>query len=223
MRIFKFIIIKFVFLSTLFFKLFDGSTITVMNNSFSKTSNISIEPVSFNTRYVYTDDLFYGEERVKRNGEVGYKLVDSKAIVVRPKSQVIEVGTGALSVSYGSTTGYGADCVGCSGNVSCIHHNLSRDGIYYNDSKYGSVRIIAADNGIFSCGSIIEVDNGIMPAFKAIVLDTGGAMRSAARNGNILVDIAFPSESSSGINNATNRSGSVKFKVYRYGWQVKFA
>ena len=52
----------------------------------------------------------------------------------------------------------------------------------------------------------------------AIVLDTGGAMRSAYQNGNILVDIAFSSEDSDGINRATNRSGNVKFKVYRNGW-----
>ena len=52
----------------------------------------------------------------------------------------------------------------------------------------------------------------------AIVLDTGGAMRSAWSNGNILIDIAFPYEYSNGVNNATNRSGNVKFKVYRNGW-----
>ena len=36
----------------------------------------------------------------------------------------------------------------------------------------------------------------------------------------ISFDIAFPYESSSGIHSATNRSGDVKFKVYRYGWQL---
>ena len=36
--------------------------------------------------------------------------------------------------------------------------------------------------------------------------------------GNILIDIAFSYENSDGINNATNRSGNVKFKVYRNGW-----
>ena len=64
----------------------------------------------------------------------------------------------------------------------------------------------------------IEIDNGIMDPFMAIVLDTGGAMRSAWSNGNILIDIAFPSEYSNGVNDATNKSGNVKFKVYRNGW-----
>ena len=222
MQFYKFIILKCMFLCALLFRLFYSSTITVSNDSFSKTSNISIEPITYDVKYVYTDDLFYGDKNIKRKGEVGYMLSDSKSIIVKPKSQVVEVGTGALSVSYGSTTGYGADCVGCSGNVACPtvsgYHNLSRDGIYYNDSKYGKVRIIAADNNLFSCGSVIEVDNGIMPSFMAIVLDTGGAMRSAARSGNVLIDIAFPSEFSSDIDNATNRSGNVIFKVYRYGW-----
>ena len=57
-----------------------------------------------------------------------------------------------------------------------------------------------------------------MDPFMAIVLDTGGAMRSAWSNGNILIDIAFPSEYSNGVNDATNKSGNVKFKVYRNGW-----
>ena len=64
----------------------------------------------------------------------------------------------------------------------------------------------------------MKIDNGIMDPFFAIVLDTGGAMRNAWSNGNILIDIAFPYENSSGINNATNKSGNVKFMVYRNGW-----
>ena len=37
-------------------------------------------------------------------------------------------------------------------------------------------------------------------------------------NGNILIDIAFSYENSVGIHDATNKSGNVKFKVYRNGW-----
>ena len=198
------------------------TTINVSSNSFNKTSNISIVPISYDTEIQYNDDLLYGEERVVREGINGYAMEESGVVIVEPINKVVEIGKGPISVSYGSTTGYGADCVGCSGNVACSTsygtHNLIRDGVYYNDSKYGEVRIIAADNSLYSCGTIMSIDNGVMDPFMAIVLDTGGAMRSAWNNGNILIDIAFSYENSSGINNATNKSGNVKFKVYRNGW-----
>ena len=212
----------FLFLtSTSFMGMTINRSVTVFNDSVNKTSNISIVPISYEIETRYSDNLLYGEEKVLIDGTDGYAL-ESGAVIVNPINKVVEIGRGPISISYGSTTGYGADCVGCSGNVACSTingtHNLIRDGVYYNDSKYGNVRIIAADNSLYSCGTIIEIDNGIMDPFMAIVLDTGGAMRSAWSNGNILIDIAFPYEYSTGINNATNRSGNVKFKVYRNGW-----
>lgn len=201
---------------------FSSSSVTVSNDSFNKTSNITIAPIKFDTEYVYNDSIPYGRENVLSEGIEGYVLKESNTVIVEPTNRVIEVGRGYESISYGSTTGYGANCVGCSGNVACSTsygtHNLIRDGVYYNDSTFGNVRIIAASHSKFSCGTIIEVDNGVMEPFMGIVLDTGGAMRDAWSNGNILVDIAFSYENSDGINNATNRSGNVKFKVYRNGW-----
>ena len=194
----------------------------VFNDNFTKFSNLSVVPISYDVETRYNDDLIYGEERVVTEGSDGYKLVDSDVVVVKPINKVVEIGRGPISISYGSTTGYGADCVGCSGNVACSTsygtHNLLKDGVFYNDSKYGKVRIIAADNSLYSCGTIMKIDNGIMDPFMAIVLDTGGAMRDAWRNGDVLIDIAFPYEYSDGIFDATNKSGNVKLKIYRYGW-----
>lgn len=215
----KFFIVVLILLCGLTFR---RSSITIINDDISKTSNISISPISYNTKYVYNDFESTDYKKVITNGIDGYVLTNTSKVIVEPVDEVIEVGRGKFTVSYGSTTGYGADCVGCSGNVACFtksgSHNLIRDGIYYNDSKYGDVRIIAADNSLFSCGTIMKIDNGIMDPFFAIVLDTGGAMRSAWSNGNILIDIAFPYENSNGIHNATNKSGNVKFMVYRNGW-----
>ena len=222
----KFLMMKrffaFLFLtSTSFAGIAFSRTIIVSNDSFDKSSTLSVVPISYDVETRYSDDLLYGEEKVVQEGIDGYAL-ESGTVVVEPTNKIIEVGRGPISISYGSTTGYGANCVGCSGNVACSTeygtHNLIRDGVYYNDSKYGKVRIVAADNSKFSCGTIIEVDNGIMDPFMAIVMDTGGAMRDAWSSGNILIDITFSYESSDGINNATNRSGNVKFKVYRNGW-----
>lgn len=217
----KFFSFLFVFISYIV-SFFGYSEFYVSNSYYDKSSNISLVSIPFDTEVIYNDDMNFGEEHVVSEGSDGYAMSDSSNIVVSPINRVIEIGRGPLSVSYGSTTGYGADCVGCSGTVACStingNHNLIDDGIYYNDSKYGNVRIIAADNSLFPCGTVMEIDNGIMDPFMAIVLDTGGAMRSAWSNGNILIDIAFSYENSSGINNATNRSGNVKFKVYRNGW-----
>ncbi len=222
----KFLMMKrffaFLFLtSTSFAGIAFSRTIIVSNDSFDKSSTLSVVPISYDVETRYSDDLLYGEEKVVQEGIDGYAL-ESGTVVVEPTNKIIEVGRGPISISYGSTTGYGANCVGCSGNVACSTeygtHNLIRDGVYYNDSKYGKVRIVAADNSKFSCGTIIEVDNGIMDPFMAIVMDTGGAMRDAWSSGNVLIDIAFSYENSDGINNATNRSGNVKFKVYRNGW-----
>ena len=216
-RIFSFLFLT----STSFAGIAFSRTVFVSNDSLNKTSNISVVPIAYDVETRYNYDLLYGEEKVAREGIDGYAL-ESGTVIVEPTNKIIEVGRGPISISYGSTTGYGADCIGCSGNVACSTsygtHNLIRDGIYYNDSKYGNVRVIAADNSLYSCGTIIEIDNGIMDPFMAIVLDTGGAMRNAWSNGNILIDIAFPYEYSEGVGNATNKSGSVKFKVYRNGW-----
>ena len=228
MKISKFRIAgRFIAFCFIVFLLFGFTTnsvsIDVSSDNYSNSSNISIVPIAYGTDIVYSDDILYGDRRVVKEGVEGYALDGSGTVLIEPINEVIEVGRGPIEISYGSTTGYGADCVGCSGNVACSTesgrtHNLIRDGIYYNDSKYGEVRIIAADNSLFSCGTVIEIDNGIIDPFMAIVMDTGSAMRGAWRNGNILIDIAFSYENSSGIHDATNRSGNVKFKVYRNGW-----
>lgn len=216
--------IAFCFIIFLLFGVTTSSvSIDVSSDNYSNSSNISIVPIAYGTDIVYRDDILYGNRNVVKEGVEGYALEESGTVLIEPINEVIEVGRGPIEISYGSTTGYGADCVGCSGNVACSTesgrtHNLIRDGIYYNDSKYGNVRIIAADNSKFSCGTVMEIDNGIIDPFMAIVMDTGSAMRNAWRNGNILIDIAFSYENSNGIHDATNRSGNVKFKVYRTGW-----
>ena len=56
-------------------------------------------------------------------------------------------------------------------------------------------------------------------SIRAIVLDTGSALRSAWRNdGKIVVDVAFKTQSDPELHNITDRSGNVKFSVKRWGW-----
>lgn len=139
------------------------------------------------------------------------------------KNQVVEVGTGKEGEYKGTLTGYGPDCPGCSvvGNVSCLtknrtRHSLIYDGIYYNDDIYGNVRILAADNTLFPCGTVIKVDNGILNEFYGIVLDTGSTMRNAWKQGNVWIDLAFSSQKVALTAGATSKN--TKFSVQRWGW-----
>lgn len=221
MKTFKFQVVCFV-LAFLFVLGINNKSVSISSRD-DFSSNISLVPVSYDTEYVYNDSVMYGTKTVKQAGVNGYMVEDTNNVIISPVNEIIEVGSGYLEEFFGSTTGYGADCAGCSGTVSCStlsgrSHNLIRDGIFYNDSKYGQVRIVAASFSKFSCGTIMSIDNGIIEPFMAIVLDTGSAMRKAWKNGNILIDIAFSYENSIGIHDATNRSGNVKFKVYRNGW-----
>ena len=139
------------------------------------------------------------------------------------KNEVVLKGAGSEGEYFGTLTGYGPDCPGCSsvGNVSCItregkKHSLINDGIYYTDEKFGELRILAADNSLFPCGTIIKVDNGIMDEFYGLVLDTGYTMRKASKSGTIWLDLAFKSEEET--KNAGVTSKNTKFSVQRWGW-----
>jgi len=125
------------------------------------------------------------------------------------------------SVYTGKLTGYGADCPGCSGVVSCKTRegntlNLVSDGTYYEDTEYGSIRILAADLSAFPCGTVVYVDNGSLEPFFGVVLDTGSSMRNAWQNGVVWMDLAHLSENSEGLYLAT--SSNTKFSVQRWGW-----
>lgn len=167
----------------------------------------------------------------KRNviveGVDGISYVDSDGTVKVLKERVdgiIEQGTGPYGEYSGITTGYGADCIGCSGTVACRtregkNFNLVNDGIYYKDQQYGNVRIVAADHSLFECGTIIEVNNGRQKPFLAIVLDTGIDMRRAWRNNGVVhLDIAFKSESDPGTYDVTVKNNGAQFSVQRWGW-----
>lgn len=203
---------------------FSCFNVSVLNYYYYFNTNIILEPVDFNKIVSYNYDLKFNDLNILQEGVVGYSVLGSEKVIIDPVDEVVEVGKGPLSVFNGSTTGYGSNCYGCSGTVACLtkegdSHNLIMDGIYYKDSTFGDLRIVASDHSKFSCGTVIEIDNGNIEPFMAIVLDTGVAMRNAWRNeGKILLDIAFKYEDSDGIYNATNKNNDVILKVYRNGW-----
>lgn len=198
---------------------------TVNNKTDNMNVNIVTNIVDFNTKYEYSKKIPSNISKTLTEGVDGityYNPDDNTKNVLRPMiAKVVLVGTGAIGEYTGSLTGYGPDCPGCSkvGNVSCrtrekVNHSLIHDGIYYTDTEYGEVRILAAATVKFPCGTIIKVDNGILKPFYGVVLDTGFTMRKAWESGKVWIDLAFPSQAS--VKQATNHSA--KFSVQRWGW-----
>lgn len=197
----------------------------VENTNQTKNSIIQIAKIDYETETVYNDKLPKDTSITKKEGREGLAYKDSDnniiEIIEKPENAIVEVGTGEEGKYVGKMTGYGADCVGCSGNLSCKTKsgsgwNLNTNGINYTDDEFGTVRIIAAALEKFPCGTIIEVKNPNIGNFNAVVLDTGGSMINAYKNGIIHMDLAFVSETSSGIHNVTN--SNVEYNVKRWGW-----
>lgn len=112
----------------------------------------------------------------------------------------------------GTMTAYGPDCVGCSGRVSCSPRPDVRNGnIYFTDSEYGEIRIVAADKRV-PCGTIVKVSgakgNLVDSTFYAIVLDRGGVIKET------LMDLLVIDEETS----SDFGRQKVTYKVLRWGW-----
>lgn len=111
----------------------------------------------------------------------------------------------------GSLSGYGPDCRGCSGKTS-TGWDLRNGNIYYPDSKYGRVRILAGDRSI-PFGSMVRVKNSKIGTFLAIVLDRGSGVGIGKTH---LFDLAFESEAKAA---AFMVSYNVTFEIIREGYK----
>ena len=108
-------------------------------------------------------------------------------------------------VIYSFLTHYGPDCAGC-GGTTASGYNV-RNTIYYNDSTYGQVRIVAMSKN-YPLYSIIRLNNYKKGTITAIVLDRGGAI-----TGN-KIDLLVSSESEAS-NLGIQRN--VEVEVLRWG------
>lgn len=200
---------------------------TLYNRIGSMTATITNEVEPYDTDYVYIQNIpSTADPVVIIDGINGLDYTYDGLSYVHlsdKRNEVVQVGTGAPGNYNGRLTGYGPDCPGCSvvGNVACrtksgVNHSLITDGLYYMDETYGSVRILAADNSAFPCGTIVKVNNGVLKEFYGIVLDSGSTMRNAWREGVVWMDLAFSSQAEALTGGAT--SSNTKFSVQRWGW-----
>lgn len=198
----------------------------IENMNYTKTATVLNQVVNYKTEYVYNNKKpMDSSPKIIQNGQYGliYKYSDGETKVLKNAvNKIVEIGTAKSSNYTGRLTGYTPYCVGCSkvGNVACRvngkSYSLIKNGQYYVDSQYGKVRIVAAALTYFPCGTIVHIDNGKLPAFNAIVLDTGGSMRQAMKKGLVWMDLAYSNKTDAQLRYTS--STSVKYEVKRWGW-----
>lgn len=125
-------------------------------------------------------------------------------------SPVEEEVSDVLETQIGSLSGYGPDCVGCSGFLAS-GLDVRSGNIYYSDSTYGSVRILAGDKS-YPYGTIVRVKNSRLSEFIGIVLDRGGAVGFGKSH---LFDLLYQT-SSEALKNEV--SYNTTFEILRYGY-----
>ena len=144
------------------------------------------------------------EQEVKQKEEVQATTPNVTATkeVEQPviKEEKVEVATNSFKTYSGSMSYYKATCSGCSG-ITAAGFNVSDGRLYYNDSTYGNVRIIAAGSEI-KTWSIVRIKNSSFGQdILAIVLDRGGNIGSGKK---YLIDmLTNSSESRGGVENVT--------------------
>lgn len=106
----------------------------------------------------------------------------------------------------GKLTHYGPDCVLCGGKLGCNGQDARNGNIWYEDSEYGKIRIVASSKTLV-CGSIIRINIDEYDNMYAIVLDRGV--------GTGVIDLLKESEIS---NSPVRTLSKVKFDIIRYGY-----
>lgn len=195
----------------------------INNDNYNKNLNLVNEVIEYETITEYDSSIPTGITNVIQKGVKGlsYESNGEQKVLVEKKDEIVAVGTGKIGIYSGVLTAYGYDCDTCDGRgiVYCptyegLWHSLTKDGITYKDREYGEVRILAADQREFPCGTIIEINNSDYNKTIGIVLDTGAGMKNAYNQGWILIDMAYESEATLTV--GTNRNTS--FTVLRWGW-----
>ncbi len=190
-------------------------------NKLLNTNGEVVNTIKYETVIKYNEKKPVNISNVIQKGEVG--LLHDNNVIVESKDEIIEKGTGAYGIYKGKLVGYGPDCKGCSGEgyLSCKtasgnKFSLKYDGIYYEDSEYGKVRILAADRSKFPCGTIIKVEKPDGVNFLAVVMDTIG---TKLKDGRELMDLAYSTQSDKEVFGADGLTGpNVVFNVQRWGW-----
>ncbi len=133
-------------------------------------------------------------------------IEDNKPIDSKPNEDICIPSIAVGSTFTGTMSGYGADI----GNYTASGYYIG-DSIYYPDSTYGNIRILAGDGDI-PFGTVIEVSNSNAGSFIGIVLDTG---RNIGFDRLYDFDLLFET-SREALNYGVSKN--VTFKILRVGY-----
>lgn len=139
------------------------------------------------------------------------KVLD-KDVITSSQNRLYENGLyDPIYTFVGELTGYAGDCPLCSGYLACPPRtNVLKEGIYYKDKTYGTVRIAASSKN-YPCGTIIRfnVNKISSEPIIAIILDRGVG-------GN---DIDLLTENEEYAIKSVGRVRNTTFEVLRRGWK----
>lgn len=205
---------------------YQETEITLDNTNNNINTNVTSYIEKHDTKYTYNAKLPSNISNVIQEGvdKITYTVNnDEEKVLQEAVTEIIEKGTGAYGEFTGRLTGYSAECEGCSkeGYVACFTEDkqkfsITKDGLYYKDDEYGSVRVIAAAKQKFPCGTIVKITKDGQEPYYTVVLDRGGAMNKAWEQGGVVIDLAFNNTKEALNNNLTGRN--IKFSVQRWGW-----
>lgn len=135
-------------------------------------------------------------------------LKETNEVIVNTPVEVVEevVNVPANEILTGKMSGYGPDCIGCSGYLANGTY-VGGGNIYYDDSEYGRVRIVAGDKK-FKFGTIVRINDSML----AIVLDRGGSIGVGKK---FMFDLLYESEAEANRNGV---SYNTKFEILRNGF-----
>ncbi|MEI3530026.1 MAG: hypothetical protein V8Q75_03000 [Bacilli bacterium] len=147
------------------------------------------------------------KETVVSTTTVDDKITDKKEDIV------VSIPSNALETLYGTMSGYGPDCYGCTSNRVASGYYVGEGNIYYNDSTYGKVRIVSGDKK-YPFGTIVKISasNVSDSDIIAIVLDRGGNIGIGKK---FTFDLLFATEKDA---SKYSVSHNVKFEVLRLGY-----
>ena len=200
-------------------------TVNVKSNTVSANTYIKkISTNKFNTseKEVAMSSTIEKEEDEEKEDDIEEKEITSKVekeelkeevkiatVEEQPRQEVKqEIKNDVLATYTGTMSFYNENCSGCSGNTSS-GVNVSGGRLYYHDSEYQNVRIVAAGREI-KLWSIVRIKNSSLgDSVLAIVLDRGGDIGNGKK---FIIDML--------TNNQENKGGinkNVTVEVLRNG------
>ena len=207
---FIYIIIILIVPCTFFVSAYETSSIEIQNNIKPLVSEkIGVNSITVvQEKEVFKTSADASSLNIKKKqlnlGSIANSLIPTINVANAKYSDVLETRVGKL-------TAYGPDCPGCSGRVGW-GQNVTGGNIYYHDSTYGQLRIVAGDRR-YPYGTIVRIKNSRAGHdIMAIVLDRGGSVGIGKAT---MFDLLFTSGSEA---SSFGTSKDCTFEILRYGF-----